>query len=144
MKKSSFDYVDDDFDLTITVKQATVLDGLQRAALTLKLKDEDLVSFLTPEIAENPGIVWYLKEMYVATTTLTVDIKSNDPKKKKVSKNLSFEDMLKLPEALQNAWHMTIIGINPQLVPTPIPTPQKGETAEEAGEEKGPSDATSS
>jgi len=144
MKKSVFTYTDDDYDLTITVKQATVLDGLERAALYAEIKDEEIIPFLSPRIAKNPGLVWWFKQLYADTVVLTVDIKSNDPKKSKVPKDLSFEELVKLPEVLLEGWHNTIISINPQLIPTPQPKPEKGETVEEAGEESEPSGETSS
>jgi hypothetical protein len=143
-KKTTFDYRDDDYDLTVIVKQATVLDGLQRAALEQKIQGSEMVKYLTPEIAERPWIVTWLKQLYIAAQTLTVDIKSNDKEKGKVQKGLGLQEFLELPEALLNIWYMTIISVNPQLVPTPPPEVKEGETVREAGEESEPSGETSS
>jgi len=122
----------DEYDVVITVHTATVLDGMRRAILDIEASTEEL-NLVEEKYA---GYLRFMvSEVYPSCLAATVTIENGENAKKKLSKDMSFNDFAKLPDALFKQWQKAVYELNPHWV-------YKSSTAKE-GEEQEPTNGNS-
>jgi len=115
MKTQIIEYRDDEYDVVITVKQATLADGLRRQA-----KIAEMVETLKKEEAqgETRSLIerFAILRLFPECTIGTANIENRDANKKQLSTEMSIADFLELPEALVVMWQTAIYACNPQWI----------------------------
>jgi hypothetical protein len=118
VSKQTLKYEDDNYKVELTVRQATVRDGMYRGILLGRVntevpKDENASR---DDRVFRAGTITY----YCACLSVT-DIDSQG--KKKLTKDISLDDFLDLPDAMVDPWNWS-----------PFATVQPGDEQGEAGE----------
>lgn len=153
LKRSVIEYVDDFFHLRITVRQATLREGLRRTALIARQgirAEEELAkmeeAFDAEKYAEDRALLW----MHPSCIAGTESIENLDPEKRE---QLSLEALaadvqsfFELPDALMVIWEDAVIRLNPQWSPFFEPgvagTPKSSESGSKTNSSNGTSKET--
>ena len=114
MRERTVVYQDDDYDVTITVRQASYSIGLKRSVMMAK--QWKMVRTME-EGAVNPAIVWAILRTYPAVVNATVSIENGEDAKTKLELPTSYEELVELPEVLVAMWENAIYEANPAWVP---------------------------
>jgi len=125
-------YKDDQYNVTLTVKQATVLDGMTRSVLIAQMFAQPIDENITEEKARFRRVL--LLHTYPACIAAT-DFK-NGKAKKKLTAEIASEDFLRLPDSLVYEWEKAVFELNPHWEVGKKPT-KKEETKGEAAEPNG-------
>ena len=132
MRSEKVTYTDDNYDVVISVRQATVLDGMRRAILDIEASAESLD--LVEE--KHAGYLRFMvSEVYPSCMASIESIENGEDAEKKLSKEMSFDDFASLPDALFQQWQKVVYDLNPHWVYRRPETKQ--------GEEKEPTDSES-
>lgn len=132
MKSVTVVYKDDNYDVGITVRQATVLDGMRRAILEIEAATESL-NLVEERYA---GYLRFMtSEVYPSCMASIEEIENGEDAKKKLSKDMSFSEFADLPDALFQQWQKVVYELNPHWVYRRPETPE--------GEEKEPTNSES-
>lgn len=132
MKSAIVVYKDDDYDVEITIRQATVLDGMKRAILEMEASMEPL------DLVEEKyaGYLRFMtSEAYPCCMASVEKFENGEDATKKLSKDMSFEDFANLPDALFQRWQKVAYELNAHWV-------YKSSGSKE-GEESEPTDSES-
>ena len=132
MKSATVVYEDDNYDVEITVRQATVLDGMRRAILEIEASAESLV---VVEEKHAGYLRFMISEVYPSCMASIESIENGEDAKKKLSKEMSFDEFASLPDALFQQWQKVVYELNLHWVYRRPETKQ--------GEEKEPTDSES-
>jgi len=131
MRQSTVEYVNDDYDVELVVREATTADAFRKGALARKFATE-----LGINLGEAGGVKGIeLMRVHVATRFLpecisaTVEVKNRDKEKTQLKLDLTVDDFLALPEALVMLWQEAMYALNPHWFP---------KRADESGEAKQP------
>lgn len=154
-------YEDGEYNVEIVVRKARLIDGIRRtvliaqeraamlAAYGIKSKGDDDAAeseelrTAMPEGAES--YLWvYRMHTYSPCIAATVEIRNLEGAGMKLSKDISPEEFLELPEALVLLWENGTLEINSHWALRIPKKAEVGETPEEAGEENEPADSSSS
>lgn len=116
MRESKVEYSDDSYDVTITVRQASLSDAFKKYALAAKQEAEiqrrddegDPVDFRVRWAARRT-----LPDLYGAT----VEIINAKGAKLKLPEEMGIDDFMQLPEALIILWERATYGVNPHWMP---------------------------
>lgn len=105
-----------DYDLVLEVQQANVLLGADYHQLCSEMRDQ----YPAPEEGDErfaaKQMEWVVRvTRYPACITALVDVKSKG--KKTVSKDMSVDDFLQLPQVLMEVWYEATLKVNPQWSP---------------------------
>jgi hypothetical protein len=138
MKTQKVLYKDEEYDLELTVRQATVADGMERSVRLAQLHGSRATKAQdTAKLQENlKDRMHYLLllQMYPACMAVT-DIVSRGSIK--VTAEMSPEEFMQLPDKLVVDWERVVFALNEHWVM------RRSEESDEKGEGKEPSDATS-
>lgn len=161
METKVIQYKDSEFNVEIVVRKARLIDGIRRtvliareralmlAAYGVKPKDDDAKETAELQAAAamsgEESYLWvYRMHTYPPCVAATVEIKNLEGAEVELSKDISPEDFLELPEALVMQWESGVLEINPHWIFRSAKEVKAGETPEEAGEENEPADSSSS
>jgi len=134
MKSATISYKDDSYDVEITIRQATVLDGMKRAILEIEATAESLELDLVEE--KHVGYLRFMiSEVYPSCLASVESIENGEDAKKKLSKDMSFDEFASLPDALFQQWQKVVYKLNPHWVYRRVETKE--------GEEQEPTDSES-
>jgi len=135
MRERTVVYKDDDYDVEIVVRQASVEDSFRRMSLhsreKARLTGREGEEFYLP-------LRWTALRTYPELVSCTAEIKNLDADKKQLSSDLSLDDFLQLPEALVFTWEGATYECNPHLMP------QRVQEEDKSGEAEGPGDNSNS
>ena len=122
------EFSDEEYNVLIRVRRATVLDGIRRSLLILQARER----FPRP----NTSDIKIMSEHILAAVTYpscvagTESIENLNPDSpKKLSPDLSLEEFASLPEPLASSWEITVYDLNPQWTPGGAPS-EAGEVGE--------------
>jgi len=132
MRSEKVSYRDDNYDVVVTVRQATVLDGMRRAILEIEASAESLV---VVEEKHAGYLRFMISEVYPSCMASIESIENGEDAKKKLSKEMSFDEFASLPDALFQQWQKVVYELNLHWVYRRPETKQ--------GEEKEPTDSES-
>ena len=131
MQSEKVSYRDDDYDVVITIRQATVLDGMRRSILEIEATAESLD--LVEE--KHAGYLRFMvSEVYPSCMASIESIENGEDAEKKLSKDMSFAEFAALPDALFQQWYKATYDLNPHWVYRK-PETKKGEEKEPTGSE---------
>jgi len=142
VKTLKVSYRDDEYDLVLTVRQATILDGMRKAILDLEASSE----IIKTETKDTPTEVdaipekWsgYLRfmvsEAYPCCVAAIESIENAEDAKKILSKDMTFNEFADLPDALFQQWRKAVYKLNPHWI-YKEPETKKGEENEPANSE---------
>lgn len=102
-------FKDDDYDVTLTVRSATVLDGMMRSVLIAQTFAQPFDFDKADEIARLRRIL--LLHAYPGCISVT-NFENRDAKKV-LDATLTHEDFFGLPELLVLEWEMLVFELNP-------------------------------
>lgn len=111
MLVEKIEYKNDEYDVKLSVRQATVLDGINRSALVSRMFIEIPHDDEASEVERYRRVL--LLQTYPACLTAT-DIESNGTKE--LTSNITPEEFLTLPDALVKQWEDTVFRLNPHWV----------------------------
>ena len=141
MNTAKVAYADDNYDIVISLRQATVLDGMRRAILDVEARSEALgLALATDEASTEVDAVpekWagYLNfmvtEAYPSCVACIESIENADGAEKTLSKDITFAEFAGLPDALFQEWQKAAYKLNPHWV-YQSPETKKGEASEPA------------
>lgn len=132
MRSEKVTYADGEYDVVISIRQATVLDGMRRSILEVEAAADPL------DLVEEKYIGYLrfmVSEAYPTCMAAVEKFENGENAEKKLSKDMSFEDFANLPDALFQEWQKVAYRLNPHWVY------RKPETKE--GEEQEPTDSES-
>ena len=107
MKKTVVTYKDDEYDVELTVRQATVMDGMDRSAKMALIHAQ-------PFDAEGATATarfrrYMLMQTYAACLSVTEIVNHGT---KKLKPDISPEDFLELPDSLVLVWDRAVFELN--------------------------------
>ena len=144
MRTSEIQYKDDDYEVVIVVRQASVMQGMHRTELVVAGEKQLYVDH--PELvdvgnlsAENRVklniLRMYYQHTFPACIAATTSIVCAEDTTLLILSQLTMTEFLELPEAMVDVWVTAVFTDNPHWMPT-IVEPK----ATDPGEEKEPSD----
>jgi len=144
-RESVVEYRDDDYNIEITVVQASLERGFTRASLSQRM-DAQLRARKIEEGAEIGNELQYrfvairtYPEVMAATKQIKNVPDASGKSTSQLSLPMSFEDFIALPEALVMLWEQAVYAMNPHWVPKRPKEEAEGGEAEKQGEPKEPS-----
>jgi len=105
-------FKDNDYDVTLTVRSATVLDGMTRSVLIAQM-------FAQPFDASKADVTARLRRVLLLHTypgCIAATSFENQEAKKLLDTTLTPEDFLGLPEALVLEWEKVVFELNPHWI----------------------------
>jgi len=142
MKSIKVAYRDDGYDVVISVRRATVLDGMRKAILDVEAQSEimGVTSESAPTEVDAVPEKWsgYLRfmvsEAYPCCIAAIEKIENAEDAKKVLSKDMTFNEFAALPDALFQQWQKAVYELNPHWV-YQSPETKEGEESEPADSE---------
>lgn len=132
MQSEKVTYADDYYDVVISIRQATVLDGMRRSILEIEASEYPIDTVEE----KHAGYLWFMmSEAYPSCLACVEEFENGEDAEKKLSKNMSFEVFANLPDALFQQWQKVAYNLNPHW------RYQKPETKK--GEKQEPTDSES-
>jgi len=111
MKKVVVTYKDDDYDVELTIRQATVMDGMDRSANMALIHAQP---FDVGKASNTDRFRRFmLMQTYSACLAVTEIVNHGT---KKLKKDISPDDFLELPDGLVVPWDNTVFELNPHWV----------------------------
>lgn len=132
MATKAITYKDDLYDVTLTVKCATVLDGMTRSVLIAQMFSKAANEDLTAEKARLRRVL--LLHTYPACVAAT-DFE-NRTAKRKLTAELSPEEFLQLPDGLVFEWEKVVFELNPHWDIGKVPDKKTEGEAKEPSDDK--------
>lgn len=134
MREHVITYKDDDYDVEIVVRQATLKDSFKR--VKLRSREEAQMKARDAEVQSNPLMMWTAFRALPDCLGATIKIRNLDESKTQLSDEITFAEFLELPEAMIILWQEATYECNPQWLPRP--------KEEKQGEAKEPGDNSNS
>ena len=133
MRSEKVTYADDVYDVVLSIRQATVLDGMRRSILEIEATAESLELDLVEE--KHAGYLRFMvSEVYPSCMASIESIENGEDAEKKLSKDMSFSEFAGLPHALFDQWQEVSYKLNPHWRYVK-PETKKGEEKEPTGSE---------
>ncbi|MDD5220384.1 MAG: hypothetical protein PHV11_07450 [Candidatus Bipolaricaulis sp.] len=138
MRTETVHYVDDDYDVTLVVVQATMREAVKRA--TLRSTEEGVLKNASASSLDS-YYEWWVRVIdypcFVAATKEVINHASDDDipedlRKKPFALPVSGEEFLDLPEALVALWERAVWSLNPHWIPS-MELDEKGKASEPRG-----------
>lgn len=132
MRESKVEYSDDDYDVVITVRQASMKSSIKRQVL--RGKQAALL-----EQREKEGEPAPFHYRYYALQTLpqlfgsTVEIVNAKGAKLKLPDEMGIDEFMELPEALVALWEEAALGVNPHWLPKDDESGEESEPGKGSG-----------
>jgi hypothetical protein len=107
MLEERIEYKDGQYDVVLTVRQATVLDGMERSAIVANMFAQN------PHSADMTDIQRYRRVMLLQTYPACLAATNIESRgMKELSTDLTPEEFLGLPEVLVKQWEDTVFRLN--------------------------------